>query len=92
MRIRLERLTLIGLSKGRTTFPEEKAQTRHSELESTEMLLIRAYQRDTLNGERLYGFHKMVAHYLQNGFPLLNCSWLITPRFTNRSITRSGQI
>lgn len=63
MRTKLERLALIGLSKGGTTLPEEKAQTRHSELESTEVLLIRAYQRDTLkqgtwvtllNGERLW--------------------------------------
>lgn len=46
MRTRLERLALHGLSKGGTTQPEEKAQTRHSELESTEVLLIRAYQYD----------------------------------------------
>jgi CRISPR-associated endonuclease/helicase Cas3 len=46
MRARLERLALHGLSKGGTTQPEEKAQTRHSELESTEVLLIRAYQHD----------------------------------------------
>ncbi|MHB8921593.1 MAG: CRISPR-associated helicase Cas3' [Halothiobacillus sp.] len=62
MRNTLERLALVGLSKGGTTLPEEKAQTRHSELESTEVLLIRAYQPDPaqhgtwvtlLNGERL---------------------------------------
>ncbi|MGH8763148.1 MAG: CRISPR-associated helicase Cas3', partial [Nitrosospira sp.] len=46
MRTRLERLALHGISKGGTTQPEEKAQTRHSELESTEVLLIRAYQYD----------------------------------------------
>ncbi|MEO7523736.1 MAG: CRISPR-associated helicase Cas3', partial [Ferruginibacter sp.] len=46
MRTRLERLALHGLSKAGTTQPEEKAQTRHSELESTEVLLIRAYQHD----------------------------------------------
>ncbi|MDN5936549.1 MAG: hypothetical protein L0H75_10315, partial [Nitrosospira sp.] len=46
VRTRLERLALHGLSKGGTTQPEEKAQTRHSELESTEVLLIRAYQYD----------------------------------------------
>lgn len=46
MRARLERLALHGLSKGGTTQPEEKAQTRHGEMESTEVLLIRAYQHD----------------------------------------------
>jgi CRISPR-associated endonuclease/helicase Cas3 len=46
MRTKLELLALLGLSKGGTTLPEEKAQTRHSELESTEVLLIRAYQHD----------------------------------------------
>lgn len=45
-RSKLERLALIGLSKGGTTQSEESAQTRHSELESTEVLLIRAYQHD----------------------------------------------
>lgn len=63
MRSRLERMALTGLSKGGATLPEEKVQTRHSEMESTEVLLIRAYQRDTLkhgtwvtllNGERLW--------------------------------------
>jgi CRISPR-associated endonuclease/helicase Cas3 len=62
MRTKLERLALIGLSKGGTTLPEDKAQTRYSEQESTEVLLIRAYQPDPsrngtwvtlLNGERL---------------------------------------
>lgn len=66
MRTKLERLALVGLSKGGTTLPEEKAKTRHSELESTEVLLIRAYQpvpaqRGTwvtmLNGERLWVPH-----------------------------------
>ena len=47
MRARLERLALHGLSEGGTTQPEEKAQTRHSELESTEVLLIRAYRYDS---------------------------------------------
>jgi len=45
-RTKLERLALIGLSKGGTTLPEEKAQTRHSEQESTEVFLIRSYQQD----------------------------------------------
>jgi len=46
MRSKLERLALLGISQGGTTLPEEKAQTRHSELESTEVLLIRSYQQD----------------------------------------------
>jgi CRISPR-associated endonuclease/helicase Cas3 len=46
MRVRLKHLALRGLSEAGTTQPEEKAQTRHSELESTEVLLIRAYQQD----------------------------------------------
>ncbi len=63
MRSKLERLALLGLSKGGSTLPEEKAQMRHSELESTEVLLIRAYQPDAqkrgtwvtlLNYERLW--------------------------------------
>jgi CRISPR-associated endonuclease/helicase Cas3 len=63
MRTKLERLALLGLSKGGSTLSEEKAQTRHSELESTEVLLIRAYQPDPqkrgawvtlLNNERLW--------------------------------------
>ena len=66
MRARLERLALHGLSEGGTTQPEEKAQTRHSELESTEVLLIRAYQHDPgkqgtwvtlLDNERLWVPH-----------------------------------
>jgi CRISPR-associated endonuclease/helicase Cas3 len=46
MRAKLERLALLGLSQGGTTQPEEKAQTRHNELESTEVFLIRSYQQD----------------------------------------------
>ncbi|WP_219817908.1 CRISPR-associated helicase Cas3' [Nitrosomonas ureae] len=46
MRDKLERLALLGISQGGTTLPEEKAQTRHSELESTEVLLIRSCQHD----------------------------------------------
>jgi CRISPR-associated endonuclease/helicase Cas3 len=66
MRGRLKRLALLGLSKAGTTQPEEKAQTRHSEQDSTEVLLIRAYQQDQkmqgtwvtlLNGERLWVPH-----------------------------------
>lgn len=76
VRTKLERLALIGLSKGGTTLPEEKAQTRHSELESTEVLLIRAYQYDSqkrgtwvtlLNNERL-----LVPH---NGHSLSRSAW-----------------
>jgi len=63
MRNKLERLALVGLSKGGSTQPEENAKTRHSEQESTEVLLIRAYQSDVkkrgtwvtlLNNERLW--------------------------------------
>lgn len=46
MRTKLERLALVGLSQGGTTQSEEKAQTRHSELESTEVLLLRSYRHD----------------------------------------------
>lgn len=75
-RSKLERLALLGLSHGGTTQPEEKAQTRHSELESTEVLLIRAYQLDLhkhgtwvtlLNHERLW--------VPQNGRSLLRREW-----------------
>lgn len=63
MRGRLKRLALLGLSKAGTTQPEEKAQTRHSEQDSTEVLLIRTCQQDQkmqgtwvtlLNGDRLW--------------------------------------
>lgn len=63
MRDRLKRLALLGLAQAGTTQPEEKAQTRHSEQDSTEVLLIRAYKQDQekqgtqvtlLNGERLW--------------------------------------
>jgi CRISPR-associated endonuclease/helicase Cas3 len=76
MRTKLERLALLGLSKGGSTLPEEKAQTRHSELESTEVLLIRAYQTDArrrgawvtlLNNERLW--------VPQNGRSLPRSAW-----------------
>ncbi|WP_218146871.1 CRISPR-associated helicase Cas3' [Nitrosospira sp. Nsp14] len=60
---RLAGLALQGLSKGGTTQPEEKAQTRHNEIESTEVLLFRACSHDSvgkgtrvtlLNDERLW--------------------------------------
>lgn len=61
MRAKLERLALIGLAQGGTTQPEEKAQTRYSELESTEVLLMRSFQLGSdgvrvtlLNGELLW--------------------------------------
>lgn len=62
-RDRLKRLALLGLAQAGTTQPEEKAQTRHSDQDSTEVLLIRAYQQNQekqgtqvtlLNGERLW--------------------------------------
>lgn len=43
-RTKLEGLALLGLSKAGTTQAEEKAQTRHSELETTEVLLVRSIQ------------------------------------------------
>jgi len=43
----LHRLALLGLSKAGTTLPEEKARTRHSDQETTDVLLIRAYQHDS---------------------------------------------
>lgn len=62
----LQNLALRGLSKAGTTRSEESAQTRYSELESTEVLLIRAYQHDQakqgtwvtlLNNEKLWVPH-----------------------------------
>lgn len=59
---KLQKLALLGMSNGGQTQPEEKAQTRYSELESTEVLLIRGYQIEVsdnatwvtlLNGEHL---------------------------------------
>ncbi len=71
-REKLSGLALVGLSKGGTTLPEEKAQTRHSELETTEVLLIRAYQHDKaktlvtlLNGERKWIPHNGRANFKQ---------------------------
>jgi len=72
----LQTLALKGLSKGGTTQSEENAQTRHSELESTEVLLIRSYRHDSqkkvtkvvlLNNESL-----LVPH---NGRSLPRQSW-----------------
>lgn len=65
-RTKLGQLALIGLSKGGTTLPERKAQTRHSELETMEVLLIRSYIHDSekqgtwvtlLNNEQLFVPH-----------------------------------
>ncbi len=60
-RTKLERLALVGLSKSGTTQSEEKAQTRYSELESTEVLLMRSYSQvphgvsmTMLNNDRLW--------------------------------------
>jgi CRISPR-associated endonuclease/helicase Cas3 len=65
-RKKLEQFALLGLSKGSKTQPEEKAQTRHSDLESSEVLLIRSFQHDSqkkttrvilLNNESLWVPH-----------------------------------
>ncbi|NOT18392.1 MAG: CRISPR-associated helicase Cas3' [Sulfuriferula sp.] len=71
-REKLSRLALVGLSTGGKTLPEEQAQTRHSELETTEVLLIRAYQHDKaktlvtlLNGERKWIPHHGRANFKQ---------------------------
>jgi len=62
-RDRLKRLALLGLAQAGTTQPEEKAQTRHSDQDTTEVLLIRAYKQDQekrgtqvtlLNGDKLW--------------------------------------
>ena len=46
VRARLEQMALHGLSKGGNTLSEESAKTRYSEQESTDVLLIKAYQPD----------------------------------------------
>ena len=75
-RSKLERFALLGLSTGGTTQAEEKAKTRYSEQESTEVLLLRAYQPDLqqqgiwltlLNRERLW--------LPQNGRSLPRSDW-----------------
>jgi len=75
-RSKLVRFALLGLSAGGTTQPEEKAQTRYSEQESTEVLLLRGYQYDPkqhgtwltlLNRERLW--------LPQNGRSLPRSDW-----------------
>ncbi|GAB4564304.1 MAG: CRISPR-associated helicase/endonuclease Cas3 [Geothermobacteraceae bacterium] len=59
---KLQSLALLGLSRGGKTLPEEKAQTRYSEQDSTEVLLIRSFRQDQekkgawvtlLNGEKI---------------------------------------
>jgi CRISPR-associated endonuclease/helicase Cas3 len=45
-RDKLQRLALLGLSQAGTTLPEERAQTRYSDQETTEVLLISACQHD----------------------------------------------
>jgi len=61
-REKLQSLALLGLSRGVKTLPEEKAQTRYSEQDSTEVLLIRSVRHDQekkgvwvtlLNGEQM---------------------------------------
>jgi CRISPR-associated endonuclease/helicase Cas3 len=60
-RDKLQRLALLGLSQAGTTLPEEKAQTRYSDQDTTEVLLICGYKLDQkkqetsvtlLNGEQ----------------------------------------
>lgn len=46
-REKLQRLALVGLSKGGKTLPENKASTRYSELESVEVLLLKSYFVDS---------------------------------------------
>jgi len=74
-REKLERLALIGLSQGGVTLPEEKAQTRHSELESAEVLLIRGYEPDLKKRETVV--------------TLLNNEKIVV-RHNGRSITRKN--
>lgn len=45
-REKLQRFALLGLSQAGTTMPEERAQTRYSDIETTETLLIRTFQHD----------------------------------------------
>jgi len=45
-REKLQRFALLGLSRAGTTMPEERAKTRHSDIETTEVLLVHAYQHD----------------------------------------------
>jgi CRISPR-associated endonuclease/helicase Cas3 len=76
MRTKLERMALLGLSKGGTTLPEEKAQTRHSELESTEVLLIRAYQHDQAKQGTWVTLLNNERHWVpQNGRSLPRKEW-----------------
>ena len=46
-RIALQQLALVGLSEGGTTLPESKAQTRYSEQETYEVLLLKRLVSDS---------------------------------------------
>lgn len=75
MRKKMQQLALVGLSKGGKTLPEEKAQTRYSEIESTEVLLIRTYRRDSLkNGSYVTLLNGECLWVPQNG-RALGSSW-----------------
>jgi CRISPR-associated endonuclease/helicase Cas3 len=74
VRSKLERLALLGLSKAGTTQAEETAQTRHSELETTEVLLIRAYQLEK-NGTWLTLMNKEKIWLPHNGRSLPQSEW-----------------
>ncbi len=45
VREKLQRLALVGISRGGQTLPESKASTRYSDVESAEVLLIRSIER-----------------------------------------------
>jgi CRISPR-associated endonuclease/helicase Cas3 len=101
MREKLKSLALLGLSKGGTTQPEEKAQTRHSELESTEVLLIRSFEHDSvkkgtwvtlLNNERLWVPHNGRAlsrqHWRQLSATLMQNTLKVTEYLAPRAISK----
>jgi CRISPR-associated endonuclease/helicase Cas3 len=76
MRSKLEQMALLGLSKGGKTLPEEKAQTRHSELETTEVLLIRGYQHEQVKQGTWVTLLNNERHWIpQNGRSLLRNKW-----------------
>lgn len=85
-RSKLERFAMIGLSRNGITPSEENAQTRHSEIETTEVLLIRAYQPDRKNHGTvvtfLSGERMLIPH---NGRSMTRQRW----RETSASLTQS---
>ena len=73
---KLERFALLGLAAGGTTQAEEKAKTRYSEQESTEVLLLRAYQPDPQrHGTRLILLNRERVWLPQNGRSLPRSDW-----------------